>query len=1103
MLKLIFSAPKKSWGFVSRLAASLTSGALALLMAGAPSIAPAATFTVSNTDDSGAGSLRQAIIDANGAAGDDVIVFAGGPFGDSTPDTITLGGTALQITSNITVQGPGTNLLTISGNNASTVFIASGTSGNGATLSGLTITGGSIASGFGGGINNSGILNVTDCAVSGNSISGFGQGGGIYTLGTLRVTNSTISGNSIGNNGQGGGIGVNSGTVIIDGCTISGNTIGSGGMGGGIQGFGSWTITNSTFFNNSVAGLGQGGAMHLQGSGPLTIVSSTIAGNSADSGGGIAALSATPSVSNTIIANNVAPSFSPDVNGSFSSGGFNLIENTTGASGFIQPTDITGADPNLVAALANNGGPTQTLALMSPSQAIDSGNPAASAVDQRRFYRAGVPDRGAFEFGGSPNLTVTTLLDENDGYVPGGTSNSLRECIAQANTLAGDDTIVFDAGLSLPGTITLGGTELAISSNLAIEGPGASLLTISGNNASRVFFVNANSRIANLTIANGQAGDGAGVDNFGALVIDNCILRNNTVFGVGVGGGARNLGSLTITNSTIRNNASNFLGGGGLANAGGTLNISNCTISNNNGNNFIGGGGVLNVGGSSLTISNSTIVNNSATIGGSGGGVGYFNGSAISVNNTIIANNTASSNPDVSGPFTSGGYNLVENVGSVTAFNATGDITGVDPLLDPAGLQDQGGPTPTIALCFSSPAVDAGNTALTTDQRGISRPQGLADDIGAFEGYMAGGGCPNEPLVVTTVADENDGFGVGGTGDSLRECIAQANLQPGDDTIIFAAVPFGDSIPDTILLTASLAPLGASQLVIDSNIDIQGPGAALLTIDGQGLTMFKRVFEVTINSTGAGSILSGMTITGGFAGGGGGVYNYGRLAITSSAISGNSGGATGQGGGVYNHSAGTLLVTNSTISGNSVDPRGQGGGMYNAPFGTLTITNSTISGNSVGIDGQGGGMYNAPFGTLTITNSTISENFALGRQDGIDACGGVFNSSGANININNTIVSYNIPPHNPDVIGDFTSGGYNLIGMGGLATGFGGTDILGEVPLLGPLQDNGGPTLTHALLGGQPRHRQRQPRRRPHRPARLPPRGPARRGNHGQRPRRL
>ena len=199
------------------------------------------------------------------------------------------------------------------------------------------------------------------------------------------------------------------------------------------------------------------------------------------------------------------------------------------------------------------------------------------------------------------------------------------------------------------------------------------------------------------------------------------------------------------------------------------------------------------------------------------------------------------------------------------------------------------------------------------------------------------------------------------------------------------------------------------------------------------------------NSTFSGNVTSGE---------GGGFRNTGTLTVTGSTISDNR--ATGDGGGIWN--SGTVTVTNSTFSGNASS--GDGGGIWNDD--TVTLTNSTFSGNAT--SGDGGGIHSFQ-GTADLTNTTFSGNSA-------NYGGGVSNYESTATMIN-TIIAGNTSPNAPDCIGTLISLGHNLIGNNSacgftvLSPGVGG-DLLDIDPKLGPLQDNGGTTQTHALLSGSP-----------------------------------
>ncbi|MFZ0826557.1 MAG: fibronectin type III domain-containing protein [Verrucomicrobiia bacterium] len=245
-------------------------------------------------------------------------------------------------------------------------------------------------------------------------------------------------------------------------------------------------------------------------------------------------------------------------------------------------------------------------------------------------------------------FTVTNLLD--------GAPGSLRACIAAAQS--GADTINFQAPAYGNQTITIPLTnELDITTNLTITGLGAGVLTISGQNHSRVFNIAAGATVAisQLTISNGLAsgnpGQGGGILNAGNLTLQNCIVTGNSAVGLpggdGDGGGIYSSGPLMLQNCTISGNSANG-GSGGNGIGGGIysaikLSLVNCLVSSNNaanGNGPAGGGIEAEV---SLAMTNCTISFNSinnGVIGPAGGGIdisGYGTNGTI-VNCTIASN---------------------------------------------------------------------------------------------------------------------------------------------------------------------------------------------------------------------------------------------------------------------------------------------------------------------------------------------------------------------------------------------------------------------------------------------------------------------------------
>lgn len=398
-------------------------GLLALLGLAFAAPAHAFTYTVTNGDQSGPGSLAAAVTQANSDASPPVIIdFAPGI------QQINLNGT-LNITNSVSIVGPGASQLEIDGNNSVQIFsIASSKT---VSISGLKLAY-AVGGLFGGAVYNNGTLSVTGVDFThdasggpGGSAaeSGDGDGGAIFndTSGTLSVSDSTFTGNTAGGPGGSGdytgrGFGgaiANSGTLTVTGSTFEGNTAGGAtgsgdglnagqGYGGAISnGAGPITLTNDTFVGNAANGdYGSGGAIYDEyGSGTLT--GDTIDGNSLGSatnfgGSGIATGGGSLLVKDTIVSANTGAN-----TGNCSGGGITASGSLEGPAGSNScGLDLPSADP-LLKALADNGGPTETQALGAGSPAIGAVASASEcpATDQRSVTRpqGGACDVGAYE----------------------------------------------------------------------------------------------------------------------------------------------------------------------------------------------------------------------------------------------------------------------------------------------------------------------------------------------------------------------------------------------------------------------------------------------------------------------------------------------------------------------------------------------------------------------------------------------------------------------------------------------------------------------------------------------------------------------------------
>ncbi len=320
-------------------------------------------------------------------------------------------------------------------------------------------------------------------------------------------------------------------------------------------------------------------------------------------------------------------------------------------------------------------------------------------------------------------FTVTNTADSGGG--------SLRAAIAAANAAGGANNIDF----SVTGTISLLSTLPTITdSGLTITGPtGSPGITIDGGGSVQVMVVAGSAvlNLQNVTIAHGSIPNGGGgIGNSGTLTVTNCTFSGNSA--LNAGGGIANFGTLTVTNSTFSGNTA--VEGGGIFNFAGTLTVTNSTFS---GNSAADGGGIGTFNSSAtLTVTNSTFFGNTAV---HGGGIENFNG-ATTLKGTILANEPSGGNCDAN-TVTDAGYNISDD--STCGFTAPPIGTSINNStslnLDPLGLDNNGGPTQTIALEPNSQAVDfipVASCTVTTDQRGFPRPDsGNLNfcDAGAFE----------------------------------------------------------------------------------------------------------------------------------------------------------------------------------------------------------------------------------------------------------------------------------------------------------------------------------------------------------------------------------
>lgn len=636
----------------------------------------------------------------------------------------------------MTIQGPGADLLTISGNVASNVFSAVGGS---ITLSGLTVRDGYYEFDGGGIYSQAAQLNLRNVTVAGNR-SGVDAAGVFMFGGRNQFTGCTFSDNESGN----------SGSAILQYTDASA----------------SLKLLNTTISGNRAIGQAAVWAFGAgNGTISIEIVNSTIAHNSGTDSGGIwvttqGNLNALANVSlrNTILANNGPRNIYTESPGggpiSIDSLGFNLADEDTDGH-FDHMTDVVGDDPRL-GPLTNNGGQTESHALMGGSPALDAGERSGYGRDQRgqlrTFDAPGVSTAAGGDGSDIGALEMQVLMVTNHGDPDAGT---LHQAILDANANGtGHDDILFDKDFfATARVINLVGALPAIDTSLNIVGPGSKLADVhrfSGGDYRIFEVINAPGRefsVSGLTISNGSfPGGGGGIFSFPRVSLTEVEVFANA--STAAGGGGAELVRGTIKGSTFALNSGLTMGGALYVR--GNVRVINSTFFGNVGGQAPGIALVSEFGlTNTLELINTTITSNSGSSDGglrvhtAGGGASIA--TAI-LRNSIVAGNTA---PNLNATTSGGGASVIDSRGynltndaSATYLDQATDKVNTNPLL--GGLEDNGGPTTTVALLPGSPALDAGGrSGYLSDQRRLRRPvdqalianavDGDGSDIGAVE----------------------------------------------------------------------------------------------------------------------------------------------------------------------------------------------------------------------------------------------------------------------------------------------------------------------------------------------------------------------------------
>ena len=645
----------------------------------------------------------------------------------------------------VSILGPGSGYVTVSGNNAfGVVSIASHVT---ATIDGLTISDGS-SSASGGGIMNSGALTLTGTTISSNSA--IDTGGGIFNSGTLTLTNTTISSNSAAE--MGGGI-ANQGSVTLTDSVLSTNSSVTGGgienesgslsisggfllqnsatnNGGGIEDDGGTTTLSYSAIEEDSASIGAGIDISA---GTMTIIGSTLAYNNAsDEGGGIAN-SATLSIRNSTFAQNGATTGGGGIEnaGTLSSVNVTIAGNDVGSSGTGGGLDVTGGtatlDNTIVAtntAGTGNSAPASDIALAAGVVSLTSaynligtgGSGGLTAGTNGNHVDVANPGLGALGDNGGPTLTIALLqgspaIDEGSSNISSVTVPTTDQRGALRGTLGVNAGSTVDIGAyeasssflvtSIADSLDAGTLPTAIEwadlstnanpGNLSNAAPNTVVFDTSGlfSSAQTITLSNVIGTLPMTNTSTPEAIDGPGSN---LLTIS--------------GGGAVQVVSVapdvTVALSGLTIAGGSASSGGGITNAG-NLTVTDLVITNNVASGS--GGGVDNSG---TIILNDTTVTRNQALGGSGGGIDNTSSITI-IGSTISDNLVLYDNPSIQG---NGGG--IENGGTISITDSTISGNSVEEGIGGGIDNSSGSLTLTNATIAGNSAAGAGG--ISNDQ---------------------------------------------------------------------------------------------------------------------------------------------------------------------------------------------------------------------------------------------------------------------------------------------------------------------------------------------------------------------------------------------------
>ena len=869
----------------------------------------------------------------------------------------------------------------------------------------------------GGGLYNDESTVTINDSIVGSSNPGEGNqatdGGGIYDYeGTITLhTTAELIGNSA--TGSGGGIYNDMGTWLLqEGSKVWGNDAVSDG--GGIYNHGALTITESVVGADEAAEgnhANRGGGIynHLDSSMSL-LNGSEVKGNDVDSDGGG-------------IYNHGALTIIDSVVGADETGGGNHADRGGGvyihlesSMSLLNGSEVKGNDAD------ENGGGIYNEGVLT----LESGS---SIYKNEAGFGGGIFNTSVFSMTNS-TLGAGDTVDGNSAVKGGGLYN---EQLASA-TIQSDAEVLGNSADEHGGGIYNRGTLHLVDASLSDNMVCCAAITSRGAGLYNSF---ATATISNTVVSGNWATDsGGGVySHGGAMTIYGSPLMNNTSEGAD-GGALYSVGTnLKVKSSAIVGNSAKF-SGGGIAFLGGTLTLHNTTLSDNTSKK----GGGLNVSSGTANINFSTIAHNAAD-----GSHGPWGSNIDGTGGTVNTYASVITNPEATPPIwddptncraaykiNSTGYNRFSDDSCLDVL-AQGDLVDANITLVP--LADNGGPTPTYLLWPDTdsgvdiiPAsecqqafVDLGE--IREDQRGKPRPQaGLLDQWQPGDPLLCDAGAVELGDETHYVCGPHMGGRVPLGGDAWTweparyshrceyETISAALQQAvTGNTIVVSGV-----LSETVEMDYNMTFRGPNEedgyIEPGTHMGVVQPGATKPV--GGGYTS-DPVFDI---AQGAEITIKGLNLRHGNNAQGGAINNAGILYLEESTLYDNR---ADQGAAVFN--SGAVYITNSTLVGNNAT---SGSGIYNGSSGVAEITHSTLT------DNVGGNIYSDA--TATVYSSILSAADA-----------------------------------NPQCTGTVNSGGHNLV-EGSTCFAAADPDDLTDDPALGPLRDNGGPTLTKASAKDSP-----------------------------------